>query len=57
MIFDGESGESPQRKKAHEKGYQWKPNMDHQCLHERKSIDSRIMDVHDRHQHVDKIIK
>lgn len=61
MVFDGESGGSPQQKKSHGKSevkdLNGKPNVNHQSLDERKSRDSRSRDLHDRHRHIDRSIE
>ncbi|KAL8135451.1 peptidyl-prolyl cis-trans isomerase CYP59-like [Apium graveolens] len=61
MVFDGDSGGSPRRKKAHGKSdvrdFNGKPNVDHLSQNERKSRDSRNKDLHDRHRHIDRIIE
>uniref|UniRef100_A0A165Y9D0 Peptidyl-prolyl cis-trans isomerase n=1 Tax=Daucus carota subsp. sativus TaxID=79200 RepID=A0A165Y9D0_DAUCS len=58
MVFDGESGGSPRRSKAHGKyeveDHNGKPNMNHQRPDERKSRDYRNRDSHDRHRHIDR---
>ncbi|KAK1387897.1 Peptidyl-prolyl cis-trans isomerase [Heracleum sosnowskyi] len=59
MVFDGESGGSPQRKKAHGKSEVWdlngKSDLNNQSLDERKSRDTRDRDLQDRHRHIDRI--